>query len=184
MQHFVNISAIQNYLERIYKSQKGKNGQTLLKKELIRQLQFTEEQAQLYSSTVLTKNSNDSADWVYRNATKMLGRWVHIDQYSSAGYMNNKTDTWHFKDDLTYQHKIEKYESSFSTGPFQSFSMTSNPTPTITSGIWAPSDRLEQTINVVIISFSGYASRLKIAWPDEEDTFFNSCKIDDVQYAK
>jgi len=184
MQNFVDMPALHDFLNSIYECQEGEPGQKLLKEELIKQLQFTEAQAQLYSSTVLTKNSNGSADWVNMNAGKMLGSWVHIDQYSSAGYMNSKTDSWVFNEDLTYQHKIEKYESSLSLGAFQNFSMSSNPTPTISFGIWAPSDRLEQTFNVVIIASSGYASILKVAWPNDKDFICKSCTIDGVQYAK
>ena len=183
MKHFVDISALHDFLESIYENAEGEPGKILFREELQRQLEFSPEQAKIYSSTVLTKNSNGSGDWVNMNAAKLSGRWVHIDQYSSGGYINNKTTTWEFNDDLTYQYKIEKYESTLNLGAFYNFSATINPKPVIEYGIWAPSDRLELNISIVTISSSGYTSILKIAWPGEGYSC-QSCKINDVPYAR
>lgn len=184
MQHFVDIAALHDFLFSIYECSEGAPGRHLFKKELQRQLEFTEDQAQLYANIVLTKNSNGSADWVNMNACKLLGRWVHIKQHGGAGYLNSKTQTWTFNDDLTYEYKVEQYESALNLGAFYNFTMSSNPEPIIQRGIWAPSDRLEQTISVVIISALGYASRLEIVWPDDESSRKQSCTIDGVAYAR
>ena len=183
MKHFVDITALHDFLESIDECKGNEPGRNLLSQELQRQLEFSAEQANMYASVVYSKDSNGSGDWVNMNGAKLSGNWVHIDQFSSGGFISNKTSTWEFNDDLTYQHKIEKYDSTFNPGIVSNFSAVVNPKPVVEYGIWAPSDSLDLNTRIVIISSSGYISILKIVWPDEGYSC-QSCKINNIPYAR
>lgn len=87
----------------------------VLKKEL----GFTETQAELYTSMVLGQNAETSADCVMTNGLRVIGSWVRGEQEGNVGgWLSTMKETWQFNDDLTYEHKIERYESAITTGPF------------------------------------------------------------------
>ena len=87
----------------------------VLKKEL----GFTTAQAELYTSTVLCQNADGSADCVMTNGLRVTGNWIRGEQEGNVGgWLSTMKETWKFNDDLTYEHKIERYDSSISTGPF------------------------------------------------------------------
>ena len=183
MKNFTDFYALHNFLEKISESVEGEPVRNLFSQILQEQLEFTPEQARIYSSVVLTQDSNGSGDWVSMNAAKLSDTWVHMDQFSSGGFISNKTTTWEFNDNLTYLHKIEKYDSTLNLGTLSNFSAVVNPKPVIEYGIWAPTDSLDLNSRIVIISSSGHTSFLKIVWPEEGHSP-KSCKIDDVSYAR
>ncbi|HEY9502567.1 MAG TPA: hypothetical protein VIR01_13125, partial [Pyrinomonadaceae bacterium] len=58
-------------------------------------------------------------------------------------------ETWTFNVDLTYEHKIERYDSSLTTGPFFQ-SSHSRPNMSLQRGIWAPSDNILDQLRLFV----------------------------------
>jgi hypothetical protein len=80
---------------------------------------FTPERASLFASTVLCRDTEGSADWVRKNVFHVSSSWVRGEQQGNVGsWLSTMKETWTFNIDLTYEHKIERYESSISIGPF------------------------------------------------------------------
>jgi hypothetical protein len=53
------------------------------------------------------------------NGSGVIGSWIHGEQEGNVGgWLSTMKETWQFKDDLTYERKIERYDSSITTGPF------------------------------------------------------------------
>ena len=64
--------------------------------------------------------------------------WIRSEQEGNVGgWLSTTKETWQFNDDLTYGHKIERYEQSISTGPFFQSSY-SRPKMSLERGIWGP----------------------------------------------
>jgi hypothetical protein len=165
MLNFANIEALHSVLSAIYKAQEGLAGVALFREILQRDLHFSLQQAEKYSETVLTRNSNGSADFVNMNAYKLVGTWSRGNSKGSAGnLLVTKTESWIFQEDLTYEHKNESYEgyvSSFGGG-------YSRPRSSSTYGIWAPSDVPSSAISMVTIKSDGIPHTRSVTWqPDE-----------------
>lgn len=181
MKNFKDISALHGILLAAYKDGEGMPGRNTLIKALQEYLEFDENQARLYAWTVLSKNSNDSADWVSSNAYKIAGTWVNGNMSGSAGnLLVTKTETWQFNEDLTYQHKYESYEGYVS--PFGG--SYSKPSSSSESGIWAPPDELLDEISIVIISFSGRCRPIKIGGLGSTQTIPRFCKISGEMFTR
>ncbi len=136
MFNFKGIDALHSVLKAIYQAQPGPGGVELLSDFLQEKLQFTREQATCYSTSILTCNSDGSADFVHQNAWRLVGKWSKGSSAGSAGNLVvTQTDSWIFSEDLTYESKHESYE-----GYVSSFGGDSRPRSSSTFGIWAPSD--------------------------------------------
>ena len=181
MKNFKDISALHSVLSVVYSLGEGEVGRTAFAQWLQESLEFDARQAELYSSTVLTKNSNGSADWVSMNAYKVAGEWVRGNMGGSAGnLLVSKTETWQFNEDLTYQHKHESYEGYVS--PFGG--SYSRPSSSSEFGIWAPSDRLEDELRIIAISQSGRSRPIRVGWLGATQTIPTSCTLDGERFAR
>ena len=166
MLNFANIEALHSVLSAVYKAQEGPAGVALFQEMLQSELHFSPQQAEKYSRTVLTRNSNGSADFVNMNAYKLVGTWSAGNSKGSAGnLLVTKTESWIFNEDLTYEHKNESYEGYVSPlgGGY------SRPRASSTYGIWAPSDVLSSAISIIMIKSDGSPRTPCITWtqPDE-----------------
>jgi hypothetical protein len=92
-------------------------------------------------------------------------------------------ETWTFNIDLTYEHKIERYESSISTGPFLQSSY-SRPTGSVQSGIWAPPDWIRDQLDLFVMSSTGFARQMKLEWIDNSNCDYRACSIDGQRFGR
>jgi hypothetical protein len=114
-------------------------------------------QADLYTSTVLCQNAEASADCVVTNGVRVIGSWVRGEQEGNVGgWLSTMKETWRFNEDLTYEHKIERYESGITTGPFFQSSY-SRPEMSLERGIWAPPDTTLDELTLFAMSTDGFA---------------------------
>ena len=181
MKNFKNISALHSVLSEVYSLGEGEVGRNVFPQWLQENLELNEGQAELYSSTVLTKNSNGSADWVMMNGYKVVGKWTSGNMDGSAGnLLVSKTETWQFNEDLTYQHKNESYEGYVS--PFGG--SYSRPSSSSELGIWAPSDRLEDEFCIIAISQSGRSRSIRVKWLGATKINPVSCTLDGARFAR
>src|SRR5690242_19338357 len=97
------------------------------------------------------------------------GKWTHMqsDATNPLVYAKSTQNTWEFKDDLTYEHRLSSYEGYVAPpSNFGSFSY-SRPSERMTRGIWAPPDWWEDGLKVVTIPDDGDgAYLLAIEWTD------------------
>jgi hypothetical protein len=137
--YFRDISALHDVLPMLYEKAPSETRRGELSR-LLEEWRFTPDQASLYASTVLCRNAAGSADWVRTNAIRITGGCVRGEQQGNVGSgLSTMKETWTFNIDLTYEHKIERYEASISTGPFLQSSY-SRPTASVHRSIWAPPD--------------------------------------------
>ena len=165
MRHFANIGKMCDLLLLIGKELPGDAGREQFKLQVQEKFEFTPQQADVYVSTLLSQNSETSPDNARINADALLGAWKRGEQTGvPLGWMKTVTDTWDFRDDLSYEHKIESYAGAVTTGPFFQSSYSS-PRSNVDRGFWAPSDvLLPEGIDVAIISFTAAPKRLKCRW--------------------
>ena len=90
-------------------------------------------------------------------------------------------ETWTFNIDLTYEHKIERYESNISTGPFLQ-SSDSRPTASVQSGVWAPPDWIRDQWDLFLMSSNGFARQMKLEWLDNSNCDYRACSIDGQRF--
>lgn len=168
MKNFNDLSALRGVLKELYVKGPSDPAQRreVFADFLEQQLEFTKDQASLYTSTVLTRNAEGSADWVGSGAIKVLGTWIRMTQQGmSAALLTSLTETWRFTEKLICEHKVEKYEGYVS--PFGS--SYSVPSSTSEDFVWAPSDSFTGKMEVVIVPLDGDMARtLKFAWLDEQ----------------
>jgi len=69
-------------------------------------------------------------------------------------------ETWQFSDDLTYEHKIERYESAITTGPFFQSSY-SQPQISLERSIWAPPDTTLDELTLFVMSGDAFARSIR-----------------------
>ena len=112
MLNFANIEALHSVLSAIYKAQKRAWQVSHYFEKYCKEICTSVcRSAEKYSETVLTRNSNGSADFVNMNAYKLVGTWSRGNSKGSAGnLLVTKTESWIFQEDLTYEHKNESYE--------------------------------------------------------------------------
>src|ERR1044072_5244222 len=119
MDNWRDLSALHGLLRSAYEKCATDERRTAFAYALQKELGFTTDQAELYTSTVLGQNTERSADWVMTNGTRVTGSWVRGEQEGNVGsWLSTMKETWRFNDDLTYERKIERYESAITTGPF------------------------------------------------------------------
>ena len=153
MFNFKDVSALRSLLTDIHQAKQGRAGSELLSEVLQRDLQFTAEQARRYSSWLLTRDADDSADCVYRNARKLIGTWSRGNSDGTAGNLVvSRTESWIFAEDLTYENKNESYEGYVS--PFGGG--YSRPRSSSRGGLWAPSDHPASPFSIITIGENGF----------------------------
>lgn len=181
IKQFKDIDALVQTLSAAYRFGEGEVGRSEFRSVLQTVLNFDARKAELYSSTVLSNNSNASASFVSMNAYKLSGRWIRGDNHGTAGQLVvSKTETWLFKEDLTYEHKYESYEGYVAPFGF-SYSL---PKSSSEIGIWAPSDQSGDTFRVVVISRTGFCRRLKAEWLGSTATMPPACSIDRLRFIR
>jgi hypothetical protein len=187
MLKMANVEALCRVMEKAYEAGEGARGRDLFAQALMSELKFSRAQADLYTSVVLSRNTNGSADRARTAAGMVMGRWSRA---SSEGanpsvYLRSSQDTWEFKDDLTYEHRRSSYEGYVAPpSPFFSFSY-SRPSEHVDRGTWAPPDWWEETgLSIVILPLDGEGRRLTIQWTDPTSFFHSSCKIGGLAYAR
>src|SRR5262245_43732700 len=114
MDNFRDLSALHGLLRSVYQNYPAaEEKRAAFVHALEKALGFTTEQAELYTSTVLSQNTDDSADSVMTNGMRVTGSWVRGEQEGNVGsWLSTMKETWLFNIDLTYEHKIERYDSS------------------------------------------------------------------------
>ena len=96
------------------------------------------------------------------NASHIVGGWVRGEQEGAVGsWLSTMKEIWKFNIDLTYEHKIERYEGGITTGPFFQSSY-SRPTGSVQSGIWAPPDWIRDQLDLFVMSLDGFARQMKL----------------------
>jgi hypothetical protein len=165
MKHYPNIGKMCDTLREVSEKIPGPAGPAEFKRLVQEHFEFTPQQADVYVSTVMSRNLADSADNAKTNADALYGPWTRMQQTgNSPGWMKTVTETWHFRDNLTYEHKMESYAGAMTTGPFFQSSYSS-PSINVDSGIWAPSDAVRpEGVDVAIISFTAAPKRLHCRW--------------------
>jgi len=166
MFNFKDIDALHSLLKAIYEREPGPAGVALFSSFLQEEMKFTSEQADCYSRSVLTTNSERSADFVHQNAWKLIGKWSKGSSAGSAGNLVvSRTQSWIFSENLTYESKDESYEGY--VNPFGGG--YSRPRSSSTFGIWAPSDLPSSPFRIVTIGEDGRYTRRTVEWtvPDQ-----------------
>src|SRR5882757_10448140 len=116
MNYFRDVSKLHDVFAVLYRDVPSEARSATLAR-FLEESGFTPEQASLFASTVLCRDAEGSADWVRTNAFHVIGSWVRGEQQGNVGsWLSTMKETWTFNIDLTYEHKIERYESSISTG--------------------------------------------------------------------
>ena len=179
--NFVDISRLHSLLTAIHKAQEGPVGIPVFEALLQEKLEFTLQQAREYSATVLTRNSNGSADFVNMNAYKLVGKWSKGNSSGSAGNLVvTRTESWIFKEDLTYENKYESYEGYMS--PFGGG--YSRPSSSSTFGIWAPCDVLASPISIITIDSNGFSHKRRIEWTEPDQSMPKGMLLNGERFAK
>ena len=145
-------------------------------------LGFTTEQAELYTSTVLGQNTEGAADCVKTNGLRVIGSWIHGEQEGNVGsWLSTMKETWQFNIDLTYEHTIERYDSSITTGPFFQSSYSS-PKVSLERGIWAPPDTMLDELKLFVMSADGFARSITLEWVEKETYNYRACSINGKRF--
>ena len=183
MNYFRDVSALHEVLAALYKDPPAEARRATLS-GFLEEWGFTPDQASLFASTVLCRNAEGSADWTAINAGHILGSWVRGQQEGAVGaWLSTIKETWTFSVDLTYEHKIEKYDSSITTGPFFQSSY-SRPTGSVQSGIWAPPDWIRDQLELFVMSSNGFARQMKWEWIDNSNCDFKASSIDGQRFGR
>ncbi len=187
MNNFTDLATLCRVMENVYRAGAGAPGRDIFTEALVSKLELTKEQAALYASVVLSRNTDGSADRARSAAAAVMGRWTGAQSQgiNPSVYVSGTQDTWEFKDDLTYSHRQTSYEGYVSPpSAFGSFSY-SRPREHVAEGMWAPPDWSEQSgPTIVIISYAGAATRLTFEWTDPSSLYHSSCKINGFAYAR
>jgi hypothetical protein len=184
MNYFHDLSALHRVLGVLYEQVPSEERRATLSRFLEKESGFTPEQASLFASTVLCRDAEGSADWVRTNAFHVNGSWVRGEQQGNVGsWLSTMKETWKFNIDLTYEHKIERYDSSISTGPFFQSSY-SRPTGSVQTGIWAPPDWIRDQLDLFVMSSDGFARQMKLEWIDNSNCDYRACSIDGQRFGR
>src|SRR4029453_13953748 len=164
MDNFRDLSALHGLLRSAYEKCAAEERCAAFAYALQKELGFTTDQAELYTSTVLGQNAEGSADCVMTNGLRVTGSWVRGEQEGNVGsWLSTMKETWKFDVDLTYEHKIERYDSSITTGPYVQSSY-SRPTGNIQTGIWAPPDWIRDQLDLFVMSSDGDGRQMRWEW--------------------
>jgi hypothetical protein len=143
--------------------------------------EFAREPASLCADAVLGQNDDGSAGRAAANARRVSGSWVRGEQQGmAAAALRTMKETWKFKDDLTYAHKVESYEGYSS--PFgSSYSL---PKSSVEQGIWAPTDWDSDRLDLFVMPFDGTARRVALEWIEQGNLKYRACTILGARYGR
>jgi hypothetical protein len=184
MKYFPDVSTLHRVLRVLYENAPSEVRRAKLSEFLETEWGFTPDQASLFASTVLCQNAEGSADWTAINAAHILGSWVRGEQEGNVGsWLSTMKETWKFNVDLTYEHKIERYDSGLTSGPYFQSSY-SRPTGSVQTGIWAPPDWIRDQLDLFVLSSDGFARQMKWEWIDNSNYDFRACSIDGQRFGR
>jgi hypothetical protein len=184
MQNFRDLSALHGLLRSAIEKCPAEERRAAFVYALGKELGFTTAQAELYTSTVLCQNAEGSAGCVMTNGLRVTGSWVRGEQEGNVGgWLSTMKETWQFNNDLTYAHKIERYDSSISTGPFFQSSY-SRPNISLERGIWAPPDTILDELSLFTMSTDGFARSMTLKWIEKETYNYRACSIDEKRFSR
>jgi hypothetical protein len=184
MSYFHDVSALHRVVGVLYRNVPSDERRAMLSRFLEEDCEFTPDQASLFASTVLDQNAEGSADAVMTNGTRIAGNWILSEQEGNVGSWQSTTrETWLFNIDLTYEHKIERYDSSITTGPFFQSSY-SRPKMSLQRGIWAPSDNTLDQLRLFVMSTEGHARPMMFEWVEKEKYNFRACTINMQRFVR
>ena len=184
MDNFRDLSALHGLVRSAYRNCTPEERHPAFINALTKELGFTREQAELYTSTVLGQNKEDFADRVMANGSRVIGSWIRGEQQGNVGsWLSTMKETWQFKDDLTYEHKIERYDSSITSGPFFQSSYSS-PKISVERGIWAPPDTMLDELKLFLMSTDRFARLVTFEWIEKETYNYRSCSINRTRFGR
>jgi hypothetical protein len=184
MDNFRDLSALHGLLRSAHEKCPAEERRAAFTSALEKELGFTTAQAELYTSTVLCQNAEGSADCVMTNGSRVRGSWVRGEQQGNVGsWLSTMKETWKFNDDLTYEHKIERYDSGITTGPFFQSSY-SGPKVSMERGIWAPPDTILDQLKLFVMSTNGFARSMTLEWVEKETYNYRACSIDGNRFGR
>jgi len=177
MNYFHDVSALHRVLGVLYRDVPSDERRATLSRFLEKVYGFTPDQASLFASTVLDQDAEGSADWVRTNGLRVTGSWIRGEQEGNVGgWLSTMKETWQFDIDLTYEHKIERYDSSITTGPFFQSSY-SRPKMSLERGVWAPSDNRLDQLKLFVMSTEGFARPMMLEWIEKAACTINMQKF-------
>jgi hypothetical protein len=175
---FKSTAALCGALEIFYRSGPGEPGRKEFEKGLQTSLKFSEKQARLYASTVLSNNSETSAGYVRTNAARLVGTWraSGSNVLANIGYggnaLSSTMEEWTFFDDLTYRYSLERQTSFMS--PYGS---VVRPSSTSESGLWAPPDRIGATIDILLLPTGLEDRKVRVDWLGSTEASPTECSL-------
>ena len=184
MENFRDLSALHGLVCSAYRKCGPEERHAAFVYALQKELGFTTEQAELYTSTVLSQNAESFADCIMTNGSRVTGSWVRGEQQGNVGgWLSTMKETWQFNIDLTYEHKIERYDSSITTGPFFQSSY-SRPKMSLERGIWAPSDTMSDELTLFAMSTDGFARSVMLEWIEKTTYNYRACSINGTRFTR
>jgi hypothetical protein len=184
MDNFRDLSALHGLVHSAYRNCTNEERHARFVDTLKEVLGFTTEQAELYTSTVLGQNSEEFADCVMTNGSPVIGTWIRGEQEGNVGsWLSTMKETWVFKDDLTYEHRTERYDSGMTTGPFFQSSYSS-PKISLQRGIWAPPDTTLDQLKLFVMSTGGFARLITFEWVEKETYNHSACSINGTRFGR
>jgi hypothetical protein len=184
MDNFRDLSALDGLVHSAYRNCTAEERHGVFVNALKKELGFTTEQAELYTSIVLGQNTESFADCVMTNGLRVIGSWVRGEQQGNVGsWLSTVKETWQFNEDLTYEHKIERYDSGITTGPFFQSSY-SGPKISSERGIWAPPDTKLDKLNLFVMSTERFARSITLEWIEKEKYNYRSCSIGGKRFGR
>ena len=183
MNYFRDVSALHDLLAVLYEKEPAETRRARLSR-FLEEWGFTPDQASLFASKVLDQNAEGSADSVRTNGLRATGSWIRGEQEGNVGsWLSTVKETWKFEVDLTYEHKIERYDSSITTGPFFQSSY-SRPKMSLERGIWAPSDNILDQLTLFVMSTEGFARSMMLEWIEKETYNYRACTINMQRFGR
>jgi len=184
MENWRDLSALHGLVRSAYRNCTAEERYGVFVSVLKKELGFTTEQAELYASTVLGQNKEEFADCVMTNGSRVIGSWIRGEQEGNVGgWLSTMNETWLFNIDLTYEHKVERYDSSITTGPFFQSSY-SRPKTSLERGIWAPSDNTLDQLTLFVMSTEGFARSMMLEWIEKETYNYRACTINMQRFGR
>ncbi|HEX5491008.1 MAG TPA: hypothetical protein VFX07_07090 [Candidatus Udaeobacter sp.] len=184
MDNFRDLPALHGLVHSAYRNCTDEERHAKFVDTLKEVLGFTTEQAELYTSTVLGQNAPSFADCVLTNGSRVIGSWVRGEQEGNVGsWLSTMKETWQFNNDLTYEHKVERYDSSITAGPFFQSSYSS-PKINLERGIWAPPDTMLDELKLFVMSTDGVARCITFQWVEKETYNYRSCSINGTRFGR
>jgi hypothetical protein len=184
MDNFRDLPALHGLVHSAYRNCTDEERHAKFVDTLKEVLGFTTEQAELYTSTVLGQNAPSFADCVLTNGSRVIGSWVRGEQEGNVGsWLSTMKETWQFNNDLTYEHKVERYDSSITAGPFFQSSYSS-PKINLERGIWAPPDTMLDELKLFVMSTDGFARCITFQWVEKETYNYRSCSINGTRFGR